>query len=76
MENIPNQEVCEEMIKILRRQRHDFINHIQVVHAYLQLGKIEKALAFLEELANDTNKNDFFMKYISQEECLKKTDKE
>lgn len=76
MENIPNQVVCEEMIKILRRQRHDFINHIQVVHAYLQLGKIEKALAFLEELAKDTNTNDFFMKYTCQEECSKKIDKE
>jgi sensor histidine kinase regulating citrate/malate metabolism len=68
--------VGEEMIKLLRRQRHDFINHIQVVHAYLQLGKIEKALAFLEELAKDTNKNDFFMKYTCQEECSKKADKE
>lgn len=76
MENIPNQEVCQETIKILRRQRHDFINHIQVAHAYLQLGKIEKALVYLEELANDTNKNDFFIKYNCQEDCSKKADKE
>ena len=72
MGNIPNQEVCQEMIKMLRRQRHDFINHIQVVHAYLQLGKVEKALASLEELAADQNKNDFYMKYIDQEEYSKK----
>lgn len=72
MGSIPDQEVCQEMIKMLRRQRHDFINHIQVVHAYLQLGKVEKALASLEELAADQNKNDFYMKYISQDECSKK----
>ncbi|MBP2633146.1 MAG: hypothetical protein H6Q70_3774 [Firmicutes bacterium] len=72
MGNIPDQEVCQEIIKMLRRQRHDFINHIQVVHAYLQLGKVEKALASLEELAAEQNKNDFYMNYISQDECSKK----
>lgn len=72
MGSIPDQEVCQEMIKMLRRQRHDFINHIQVVHAYLQLGKVEKALASLEALAADQNKNDFYIKYINQDECSKK----
>lgn len=72
MENTPNQEVCQEMIKMLRRQRHDFVNHIQVVHAYLQIGKVEKALAYLEELAKDQNKNDFYMNYTCQAECSKK----
>ncbi|HWQ61987.1 MAG TPA: Spo0B domain-containing protein [Negativicutes bacterium] len=46
-------EICEEMERLLRAQRHDFINHIQVVHALLQLGRTEKALAYLEDLAKD-----------------------
>lgn len=45
--------ICEELERLLRAQRHDFINHIQVVHALLQLGRTEKALAYLEDLAKD-----------------------
>ncbi len=45
--------VCIELERLLRAQRHDFINHIQVVHAMLQLGRTDKALAYLEELAKD-----------------------
>ncbi|MDT8902245.1 Spo0B domain-containing protein [Anaeroselena agilis] len=47
------EEVCEELVRALRAQRHDFINHIQVVHALLQLGRTEKALAYLDDLAKD-----------------------
>ena len=68
MESMPEKIVREEVIKMLRRQRHDFINHIQVLHAYLQLGKVEKALAYLEDLAEDTNQNDLFAKYSCQED--------
>jgi sensor histidine kinase regulating citrate/malate metabolism len=45
--------ICEELERLLRAQRHDFINHIQVVHALLQMGRTEKALAYLEDLAKD-----------------------
>ncbi len=45
--------VCEELERLLRAQRHDFVNHIQVVHALLQLGRTEKAMAYLEALAKD-----------------------
>lgn len=43
----------EELVLALRKQRHDFMNHIQVVHAYLQLGKVEKALGYLEKMVKD-----------------------
>ena len=46
-------EVCDELEKLLRAQRHDFINHIQVVHAMLQLGRVEKAMRYMEDLAKD-----------------------
>jgi sensor histidine kinase regulating citrate/malate metabolism len=46
-------EVCEETITLLRRQRHDFINHLQVIHAMLQMGRTEKTLIYIEELAKD-----------------------
>jgi sensor histidine kinase regulating citrate/malate metabolism len=47
--------VCEDLERLLRVQRHDFINHIQVVHALLQMGRTEKALAYLEDLARTTD---------------------
>ncbi|GBG56453.1 signal transduction histidine kinase [Sporomusaceae bacterium FL31] len=50
-----NKEVCDELVRVLRIQRHDFINHIQVIHALLQLGRVEKALKYIEDLAKDPN---------------------
>jgi sensor histidine kinase regulating citrate/malate metabolism len=46
-------EVCEEIVTLLRKQRHDFVNHLQVIHAMLQMGRREKALLYIEELAKD-----------------------
>jgi len=50
---MPNSEGCEELERLLRIQRHDFINHLQVIHAFLQLGKVDRAIAYIEELAKD-----------------------
>jgi len=47
-------EVGEESVELLKIQRHDFVNHLQVIHALLQLGRIEKALTYIEELAKDS----------------------
>ena len=33
--------------ELLRLQRHDFLNHLQVIHGYLQLNKPEKATDYL-----------------------------
>ncbi|MBP2639713.1 MAG: hypothetical protein H6Q66_664 [Firmicutes bacterium] len=43
------EEVCSQLIRLLRLQRHDFINHLQVIHALVQLGRGEKALQYIEE---------------------------
>ena len=44
---------CDDIEKLLRVQRHDFINHLQVIHALLQLGRTEKALKYIDDLAKD-----------------------
>lgn len=41
---------AEEVLSLLRAQRHNFLNHIQVISGLLQLGKPERALAYLKEL--------------------------
>ncbi|MDU2065943.1 MAG: Spo0B domain-containing protein [Sporomusaceae bacterium] len=47
--------ICPEIVRLLRAQRHDFVNHLQVAHALLQLGKADQAQAYLEKVAQDTN---------------------
>ena len=49
-----NHEMSAESIALLKIQRHDFVNHLQVIHALLQLGRTEKALTYIEELAKDS----------------------
>lgn len=68
-----NHEVSKESIELLRIQRHDFINHLQVIHALLQLGRSEKALKYIEELAKDSSLiSDTLKIYEEQREGLKK----
>lgn len=47
--------ICPAIIRMLRAQRHDFVNHIQVAHALLQLGKVDRAKDYLEGVAKNTN---------------------
>jgi sensor histidine kinase regulating citrate/malate metabolism len=44
---------CVDVSNLLRIQRHDFLNHLQVIHAMIQLGRNEKALEYIEKLAHD-----------------------
>lgn len=44
---------CVDVNNLLRIQRHDFLNHLQVIHAMIQLGRDEKALEYIEKLAHD-----------------------
>lgn len=37
----------------LSKQRHDFLNHLQVVYAYVQIGKADRALQYMDELADE-----------------------
>lgn len=39
----------KEIIKYLREQRHDFMNHIQVIWGYLQLNKPSEAMKYIGE---------------------------
>lgn len=38
----------EEIVRILRQQKHDFLNYMQLISGYLQLGNLEKALDHLK----------------------------
>lgn len=46
-------EHLKELVGLIRTQRHDFVNHLQVVYALLKTGKTEKALCYIEDLSHD-----------------------
>ncbi|MEN6414497.1 MAG: Spo0B domain-containing protein [Veillonellales bacterium] len=63
-------KVCDELVRLLRVQRHDFINHLQVVHGMLQLGRTENAMAYIENLAKDPSLiTDQIRVHIAQTDC-------
>ncbi|MDR1960982.1 MAG: Spo0B domain-containing protein [Gracilibacteraceae bacterium] len=44
-------ELLLRLTESFRRQRHDFFNHLQVIRGYLQLGKVERALEYVDQVA-------------------------
>jgi hypothetical protein len=38
------------LIHFLRIQQHDFMNHMQVIHGYLQLSKPQRAMEYIEDI--------------------------
>lgn len=43
----------DECIKMLRKQRHDFMNDLQVVYGYMQGNKQDKALEYIDTLCTE-----------------------
>ncbi|MDT3701352.1 MAG: Spo0B domain-containing protein [Thermincola sp.] len=46
----------QDLLDILRLQRHDFMNHLQVISGLLQLKQPERALAYINETAEKLKK--------------------
>lgn len=46
-------EICDELEILLRAQRHDFMNYLQVIRTMIQLGRTEKALKYIDDLAQN-----------------------
>lgn len=42
-----------DLLEVLRVQRHDFLNHLQVILGYLQLKKFDRAQDYLKEVAEE-----------------------
>ncbi|MCF6096616.1 Spo0B domain-containing protein [Thermovorax subterraneus] len=54
----------ERLFFCWRLQRHDFNNHLQVIYAMLQLGKVDKVLDYIEKIKRQ---NEFFSAVCSLE---------
>lgn len=55
-------EETKEMYLNMRGWRHDYHNHIQSVKAYLSLGQIEEAAAYLDEVDADLTHVDSYIR--------------
>jgi len=47
---IEEMDSARALLQFLRLQQHDFMNHIQVIHGYLQLNKAHKAVEYIEDI--------------------------
>lgn len=54
----------KEMVKLLRRMNHDFLNHFQVIAGYLQLGRSNQAMAHLKEAVDDVTARHNLFRWI------------
>jgi len=43
----------KELIEVLRVQKHDFLNHLQVISGYLQLNKTERAKDYIQQVSQE-----------------------
>ncbi|MCR6544991.1 Spo0B domain-containing protein [Dehalobacterium formicoaceticum] len=42
--------LCNGMVGLFREERHDFLNHLQIVLGYLQINKEESAIAYIKQV--------------------------
>ncbi|MCL4424884.1 MAG: Spo0B domain-containing protein [Firmicutes bacterium] len=59
------------LLELCRHQRHDFLNHIQVISGWLQLGRPERALDYIKETRQTYDKERQF--FLSQDDDLSLT---
>lgn len=45
-------EILESLLEANRHQRHDFLNHLQVIWGYIKLNKKERAVEYIQELTD------------------------
>lgn len=43
----------QKIIEVFRVQRHDFINHLQVISGLLQLGKLDRVNEYIAKISQD-----------------------
>lgn len=55
----------EDVISLLRIQKHDILNHLQVVHGFLQLNKAEMAKSYLKNAIDQIQQRSSVLKVQS-----------
>ena len=61
---------AQEMVALLRRVRHDFANHIQVIGGYLDMGQPESVKQYLTKVMEEINSEKIVFQSLSGEAAL------
>ncbi|MEQ8200898.1 MAG: Spo0B domain-containing protein [Syntrophomonadaceae bacterium] len=61
---------AEYMVGLLRRMRHDFANHLQVISGYLQLGQPGQVQDYLQSLMEGLDAERIIFKSLPAPACL------
>lgn len=58
------------MVNMLRRVRHDFANHLQVIYGYLELDMPEKVISYINGLVDEMAEERVIFETLKAEEAL------
>ncbi|AKF92232.1 MULTISPECIES: Spo0B domain-containing protein [Brevibacillus] len=47
---------ADTLLRILNQDRHDWLNHLQVLHAYLKLGRYQDGEAYLQKVTEEAHR--------------------
>lgn len=61
---------AEFMVSLLRRMRHDFANHLQVIGGYLQMGQPEQVQDYLQSLVEGLDAERIIFTSLPAPACL------
>ncbi|HNX92325.1 MAG TPA: Spo0B domain-containing protein [Syntrophomonas sp.] len=59
-----------QMVNLLRRLRHDYANHLQVISGYLELGWTEQISSYVKEIINQLNQERIIFESVAPEDAL------
>ncbi len=57
----------EQIIKMINLQRHDLLNHIQVLHGFLKLGSYDEMMHYLEKITTQLQNEHYISQLRSSE---------
>ncbi|HHW62112.1 MAG TPA: hypothetical protein GX404_09435 [Syntrophomonadaceae bacterium] len=60
----------EGFVRLLRRMRHDYGNHFQVISGYLQLGMSQKALDYIQKINEEAGEERLLFESLPSEAAL------
>ena len=61
---------AEQMVDILRRARHDFGNHLQVIGGYLEMGQPDRVKDYLRTVMEEISSERIIFEALSGEAAL------
>jgi hypothetical protein len=59
-----------QMVNLLRRVRHDYANHLQVISGYSELGWEEQIRSYVKEVINQLNQERIIFESVAPEDAL------